>query len=243
MFHAIALSLLAWSLPAVALAGPEQSGTERMFNDLARALNTANLTGRIYYRAQECTRGQGVSHPERLPVTGPPSPGLKGVAAVRDVFRGNPGVEVTEAPRGIVRVRFGEVPDAILRTRMATIHFVPPSLPLRASNGTKPRPLSAVDRSAQYNAVEALFAVEAAPEMEAAMAAHGLHESQILVDHLLNSSGPHLPAIMRNLTADQAIDRIAATLDVIVAFEACPQSHRFHLGHWWADSPARRDRD
>jgi hypothetical protein len=55
----------------------------------------------------------------------PPSKGRRGVAAVRDIFRHDKVISVKEADPGIIRVRIGNVPDAVLRVKISNLVLTP----------------------------------------------------------------------------------------------------------------------
>ena len=136
-----------------------------------------------------------------------PSKGKTGLAAVREVFRGDKDVKVTEGRAGIIRIRIGKIPDTILQTRISTLK------------------LKSVER---YDTTWALYAVEHVKEVQVNMRRVAASPVPIFPP-LVNLMGvpgnepPHLPASMKDVTVDQVLDSIAKTFKGIVIYGACAQ--------------------
>lgn len=131
-----------------------------------------------------------------------PSADKTGVAAVREIFKNAKDVTIAEEPLGIIRIWVGKVPTEILRTRIS---------------------LLTLDREAQYDPSSAIGAIESTKEVEAAKTSLGLSDAPYgggLVA-LAENGLPCLPASMKNITVDQALDMIAKTWGGPVVFGVC----------------------
>ena len=136
-----------------------------------------------------------------FPLQSPPAD-KTGVAAVREIFKNAKDIMIAEEPPGIVRIWVGKVPTEILRTRIS---------------------LLTLDRQAQYDPSSAIMAIESTKEVEAAKTSLGLSEAPHgggLVA-LAENGLPCLPASMKNITVDQALDMIAKTWGGPVVFGVC----------------------
>jgi hypothetical protein len=132
----------------------------------------------------------------------PPSKGKTGAAAVREIFRNDKNVIVTEEPIGIIRIRIGKVPAAILHTKLS---------------------LLTLDEIGQYNPKEAIIAINNTKEMQTAMRSLGVIPiwSASSARALPAKELPHLPATMRNVTVEQVLDLIAKAWDGPVIYGVC----------------------
>jgi hypothetical protein len=160
---------------------------------------------RLYYRA-DCRpmKDSVVDYSVPFPFfpLQPPSGDKTGVAAVREIFKNAEDVTIAEEPLGIIRIWVGEVPTEILRTRIS---------------------LLTLDREAQYDPSSAIAAIESTKEVEAAKTSLGLSEAPYgggLVA-LAENGLPCLPASMKNITVDEALDMIAKTWGGPVVFGIC----------------------
>ncbi len=220
MLRTILSGVLTCSAPLAASQDAEDPSrgwaARAMFKDLARALDSGAQAGRIYYNSDRCAKF-GASPPMPQPHAQPQAPGSTGLAAVRDVFRGDASVTISGETAGIVRVRVGAVPDAILQTRIARLDL----------DGDDP-----------FNPDDVITAIEHTPEMQAEMRRLGVQELQIIIDHIVQPADPdvpHVPATMTNLTAEEALDVMARSFHMLVIYEACPQSGQFHIDYWALD--------
>lgn len=132
----------------------------------------------------------------------PPSADKTGVAAVREIFKNAKDVTIAEEPPGIIRIWVGKVPTEILRTRIS---------------------LLTLDRQAQYDPSFAIGAIESTKEVEAAKTSLGLSEAPDVGGLVapIEDGLPCLPASMKNITVDQALDMIAKTWGGPVVFGVC----------------------
>jgi hypothetical protein len=173
-------------------------------------LKSAGKAARIYFAAT-CQADDPVLIPEidiNNPPPGEPQPRL---ADVRRMLRSNTNVVVTEDPAGIIRVRIGEFPDAILRTRISRLS------------------LSPVD---QYNAAFARDALLDSEEMVSAAKDLGLIRQLFVYSYLVRYPAPglpHMPASLGDLTADQVLDTIATSFNGVVLYGVCAQSGLFKV--------------
>jgi hypothetical protein len=174
------------------------------------ALDYGATVSRIYYLGNcQPDAHPGASFPQ-LDVQ-PPSKGRHGVAAVRDVFRQDKYVSIKEADPGIIRVRIGSIPDAVLRIRISNLILTPEE---------------------QYNYWPAIFKIQNAPEVQSAM-----QELKIRIPARTISIGiaqpadgsPHLPGVLTNVTMDQALDLVAKTFRGIVLYGFCTPPDQYEI--------------
>ncbi|HZW87311.1 MAG TPA: hypothetical protein VFF41_07635 [Gallionella sp.] len=167
------------------------------------ALKSAKKAGRIYYYAA-CQPND--NDPVQFPRISaqPPSISNTGLAAVQEMFEKDKSVKVTEGQPGIISIRIGNVPDAILRTKISLLALQPRD---------------------QYNDFLALRAIENTKEVQAAMRKRGVRTVSPIVINMIMvepaEGAPHLPSSMTNVTVDQALDLVAKTFRGIVLYGAC----------------------
>ncbi len=160
---------------------------------------------RLYYQADcQSMKNSGVDYSVPFPFfpLQSPSADKTGVAAVREIFKNAKDTTIAEEPLGIIRIWVGKVPTEILRTRIS---------------------LLTLDREAQYDPSSAIAAIESTKEVEAAKTSLGLSDAPYgggLVA-LAENGLPCLPASIKNITADQALDMIAKTWGGPVVFGIC----------------------
>lgn len=173
---------------------------------LRPALFAAKKAGRVYY-VVPC-RDPDHDFPVPFPDVRvqAPSNNRNGLEAVREIFRDDQRVTVSEEPDGIIKVRVGDVPAAILQTRL---------------------PLVNLKANEQYDATLAILAFTGAKAVRVAMRELGLQEAAAVGSIPLNlpaKPAPHLPAIVKDVTLDKALDIVARTFGVIVVFGECTNS-------------------
>jgi hypothetical protein len=159
---------------------------------------------RLYYQADCQPMKDSVDYSVPFPffpLQSPPAD-KTGVAAVREIFRNAKDVKITEEPLGIIRIWVGKVPTEILRTRIS---------------------LLALDRQAQYDPSSAIGAIESTKEVEAAKTSLGLSDAPVVGGLVAPAENglPCLPASMKNITVDQALDMIAKTWGGPIVFGVC----------------------
>jgi hypothetical protein len=181
-----------------------------VLKDLWPVLDYGAKVSRIYYRGNcQPDAHFGASFPQ-LDVQ-PPSKGRNGVAAVRDVFRHEKHVSIKEADRGVIRVRIGSVPDAVLRVRISNLALTPEE---------------------QYNYWPAIFRIQNAPEVQSAMQALKIRmpARTISIGIAQPADGlPHLPGVLTNVTMDQALDLVAKTFRGIILYGFCTPPDQYEI--------------
>lgn len=160
---------------------------------------------RLYYQADcQSMKNSGVDYSVPFPLfpLQSPSTDKTGIAAVREIFKNAKDITIAEEPLGIIRIWVGKVPTEILRTKISLLNL---------------------DREAQYDPSSAIAAIESTKEVEAAKTSLGLSDAPYgggLVA-LAENGLPCLPASMKNITVDQALDMIAKTWGGPVVFGVC----------------------
>lgn len=191
--------------------GQSEHNEKNLLSYLWPVLQEAGEAGRIYYRGV-CSHGTSpwVAFPQVDAEEA--ATGKKGFDAVRDVFRNDPRVEVSKDPAGIVRVKIGHFPDSILRTKIAALNLSP---------------------LGQYNAKLSLLDIDHVPEVQGAMHRLGIEIPPPLPINMIvvqpDERYVHVPALMRDITMDQALDVVAATFKGIVLYGACTRPRRYDL--------------
>lgn len=135
--------------------------------------------------------------------------------AARRAFSGEDNVIVSRGDLDNVRIEIGNVPDALLRTSIATLRL---------------------NEIEQYNPLRAIAAIKVTKEMQKAAAALHLKSAATLSVQLIqrpSPGAPHLPSILQNLTVDQILDMLAARFKGAVLYGVCtqgPQPRQFSIG-------------
>jgi hypothetical protein len=174
-----------------------------------------NPTGvRISYAARcEAARNFPLIPPTRLHEASRSNTALE---AARIVFEGDSDVIVTSEEMGNVRIEIGNVPDSLLRTKIATLRL---------------------NEIEQYNPIDAIGAILAMKEVQKAAAALHLKPVPVVRVQLLRPStpgAPHMPSILHNLTVDQILDMLAARFKGAVLYGVCtqgPQPRQFSIDY------------
>jgi hypothetical protein len=192
--------------PPDAGSRPDQRYEETVLGYLRPALLAAKKVGRLYY-VVPC-KDPDHDFPVPFPDVKAQSPlnDRGGLETVRDIFRDDKRVTVSEEPDGIIKVRVGEVPAAILQTKIPLLRL---------------KPLQ------QYNPTSAVFAITDTKAIQGAMRKLGLQGTPTVYSipgNLPTKPAPHLPAVIKNVTLDQALDIVARTFGVIVVFGECTSS-------------------
>jgi hypothetical protein len=173
------------------------------------ALDYGQKVGRIYYSAA-CQPELGAASFPQLDVQVAPA-GKSGVAAVREIFRKEKDISVEEADPGIIRVRIGSVPDAVLRVRISNLVLTP---------------------EAQYNYWIAIFEIQNAPEVQSVMRELKISPTpQVIGIGIVRPAEgrPPLPGVISDITMDQALDLVAKTFGGIVLYEFCTPPDRYEI--------------
>jgi hypothetical protein len=169
---------------------------------LVPALKSAGGVGRLYYRADCLTeRGDGILFP-RLGLVNP-AKSRNGLVAIQGIFRKERQVSVTEGPSGIYRISVGNVNYELLKTKIQVLEFTPRE---------------------RYNVRDAISAIERTREVERKKRELRLENPPIVVTGrvLEPAAGlPHLPISLRNVTMDEALDRVGQTFGELIIYGEC----------------------
>jgi hypothetical protein len=200
---------------------PSESPDERqVIERLKSALSSTQYSARMYFHGGTCF-GNGVDA-LRFPKVEvlPPKDGEHGVSVVRGMFRKNANVLVSVDTSNIVRISVGNVYKPILETRLSSIEL---------------------SDDARYNPngpAGAINAIEEAAPVQEAMREYRMHQEPVFSIGLLAPSTPklpHLPAKMKDLSLDQALDVIAKTFPGIVVYGECENldmSYTIDISRW-----------
>jgi len=215
-FQLLAITLIA-SLQSVSgqdLRGEKNFISERnrhqFLQYLIPVLRAAGGVGRLYYRTDCWTEdGDGILFPQ-LELEAPAQT-QTGSAAIRDIFRNERQVTVTEGQSGISRISIGKVSYELLHTKMHLITFKP---------------------SERYNDNQAISAIERTKEFQAKLRELKIeHAPTIYSGRVLEAAPglPHLPASLRNMTVDEALDQVAQTFGGLVTYGECVSANGTRL--------------
>jgi hypothetical protein len=176
---------------------------------LRPALQYVGGAARIYYAGECQAPGKDTSDFWQLVFPAvylqPPRQGATEITAVRQIFRDDPNVTVMQDRDGMLRITIGSVSTAILQTRIQTL---------------------ALDPIEQYSAPSAVVRIENAPELRTAERRLDVHLKQGMINIIVSGpipGAPHLPKLMQNVTADEALDSVARTFKGIVTYGICKQ--------------------
>jgi hypothetical protein len=202
--------------PPIPSPGEGNDSIRAVLKYLWPLLSIARKTGRVYYHA--ICLPDDHSYPLRLPKIDVQPPSSTGTALtdVRSMFRRDHDVTVTEDETGMVRVTIGEVPDAILKTRIARLSF---------------------DADSQFNLLSAIGAIESAPEVQSVMRELKVSVPSRVYHYALVRAAdelPHLPAEISNVTMDRALDLVARTWGGVIFYGACTRPGTYEI--FFADS-------
>lgn len=204
---AIAGTLTEISVAASPASDPGSPRTDEQYEQtllghLRSTFLAAKKPGRLYY-VVPCNDPEDDFPPFPEVKAQAPLNNHSGLDAVRDIFRDDKRVTVSEESDGPIRVRVGQMPDAILRTKIPVLRLSPLQ---------------------QYDTTSAIFALTDAKAVQAAMHKLGLREVASVFSIARNlpaKTAPHLPAVIKNVTLDQALDLVAKTFGVVVIFGEC----------------------
>lgn len=183
-----------------------KTNADAVLDSLKPILKSSAKVARIYYLGS-CEKEDGyyVASFPRIRVQSPLGNNT-GLTAIRDVFRNDANVKVSEGTDGIIRVVIGKLPVTILDTKISTITF---------------------DQDQRYTENLALTRIQGSKEVREAKQAQGIHRDGIPLDMSAIKpavpGAPRLPASMINLTLDQALDSVAETFRDIVVYGACTE--------------------
>jgi hypothetical protein len=170
---------------------------------LLPALPSTHKSARVYYEA--ACRVDDRTYPLTFPKVyiNKPSTAAAGIDAVRGIFAKQQQVEVTQDETGVIRIVLGKPPMSVLTTTIKSLAFTP---------------------DAQYNVLSAIRTVESAPEVLSVMSRLAIHNPMRIAEYPVlqpDTTLPHLPKEVSDVTMDQALDVIATTWSGVVFYGAC----------------------
>lgn len=190
---------------------------EMILEDLQLAFGSSPRAARIYFSASCDLNEFGNLLFPVLDVESPVEHG-HGLESIREIFRYDSNVVVSEGGSGIFKITIGKVSGRILDTEI---------------------PLLTLNQRAQYNPDGldgAIPAIESTPEFKAA--SKKLKTSQVAffyiggVEPALETL-PHLPGAINNVTVDQALDSVAKTFGGVVFYGECMKPNGESLIDIW----------
>ncbi len=190
----------------ISLSGAGAQNADIMFDYLLPVVYASGNPVRLYYRGACPSTGSGDPVPFPMLKLQPPSKSKVGLDAIRQIFQRDRNVTVREGLTGIIRIWIGKVPAAILETKISRLDLNR-------------------DPADRYNPDGILQAIMATKEMNAAGDTLGfirpttLGYSGVVPDDRL----PHFPATLRNMTAEQILDKMAKTWArrIVVMYGVC----------------------
>ena len=202
--------------PQLASTEPGKHYERAVLEQLLPALRSTNNAGRIYYEAS-CPPGE-LDFPLPFPRVDvqPPLKGATDLDVVRSIFRQAKTNWVAEKVDGIIRIRLGKAPDAILQTRISRLNLNPIE---------------------QFNPLPIIDAIVNSPDVRTAMAELHVVVPQRVYSMIVTPPAeglPHLPPEISNVTIDQALDMIARTWSGVVLYGACTRTGMYEVS--FADS-------
>jgi hypothetical protein len=156
-----------------------------------RVIHSSGTPVRLFYRST-CNSASSNVVPFPFIDAAPPSQSSTGFDALRQIFRNDPNVNVTENSTGVVTISVGKVRPPLLTTTI-------PKLEL--------------DSIARYNPADVIIAAQNAVETRRAMRVLKLQPvSDPRGARALPLEGlPRLPPLLRNLTVDEILSKVATT--------------------------------
>jgi hypothetical protein len=199
---AVALTLI-----GIVSSVPSVGNGSTFVSYLQAALKDVGGVARVYYAAA-CQPTDNSVLPIRLlfPKVNlqPPVQGATGISALRQIFRDDPRVAVTQDRSGMIRITIGSVPTEVLQTRVQVLKL---------------------NLLEQYSPAAAVLAIERTAEANALELGLKFGTLQRAVDITGGpvEEAPHLPALTQHVIVDDALDSVARTFSGIVMFGVCPQ--------------------
>jgi hypothetical protein len=188
------------SRPAMRIASDRNQ--ERFLQHIKPLLKATGKAGRLYYHAECWTKEGGDILFPQLNLDAP-SQSKTSIAALREALKRENEAVVTEGGRGIIRISIRDGGDELLKTK---IHLLK---------------LNSYER---YNDHEAIVAICQAREVQDKMRALGIEQAPAIFSGRLllpEPELPHLPASMKAVTMDEALDRVAQTFHGLVIYGEC----------------------
>jgi hypothetical protein len=173
---------------------------DAVVDHLQAALEPIDGAARVY--AVEVCRGKEGMDSEfpRIKMQAP-SKYKTGPLAVREIFARDRRATVTTDSAGIPRITFGKPSCALLRTKIHELRFTVQE---------------------RYDRILAQLAIENAREVQRAMRTLRVHQPTTVMDFGVQvpmPGVPRLPAVLHDVTMDEALDLIAKTFFSVVFYE------------------------
>jgi hypothetical protein len=187
---------------------PEDRNKEAVIRHLRPALESIDGAARVY--AVIDSQGTAAARFPRIGIQSPLQH-KTGLDAVREIFAKDKRTTVTIDAAGIPRIKFGRIPCALLQTQIHFLQFKP------------------LDR---YNFIEAEEAIENATEVKAAIRRLRLQQPLTVISENVQvpmQGVPRLPASIKDMTMDQALDLLAKTFASAVFYEEWMDSKGAHF--------------
>jgi len=177
-----------------------QTGQEAI-RQLLAALKPEGKSVRLDYRgACEASNSDVISFPT-IKLSSPREEGSS-LSKVTEMLRDNRGISVNEDAGGIIRIKVPGVSGAILQTKIAQI---------------------TLDRDEQYDPNAAIWAILNTKEIQSA--ANQTHTRLALsvggLENIPSKGMPHLENSWKDVTVDQALDRVLRTFPGLVEYKEC----------------------
>lgn len=196
------------SLPKGLLEGRRHQ--DEILQNVLPILASQHYAGRIYC-ATACKATDGTPLPfPRIEMIAPSST-RSPVQAIRDVFRNDERVKVSEGSARLIKITIERPLLDILQTKIRAVNF---------------------DARDQYNPALAIIAIANTKEVENAKAALGFEEPLTFTDMGVTEPEaglPHLPKRLNDVTVDEALDTIATTFHGIIIYRVCANADNRHL--------------
>jgi hypothetical protein len=186
-----------------------RTNLDAVWNYLKPVVFASGKAVRLYYSA-DCRVITDFTGQEPIPFPATkvqsPSNVKTGLTAIQEIFRNDKNVTVTE-DANVIRIRIGTMPTAILQTKVRSLSF---------------------NRTDRYNPEEALGTIINSKEVKSALDSLRISTVPTVASPVADPMKglPHLPALIRNITVDQALDKIAKTWagEGIVMYGICAES-------------------
>jgi len=174
---------------------------DMFLHDFGPVLKASGGVGRLYLGSECVGDSEDLFFP-RMELKSEDK-GKAGIDALRDVLAKIKDVAVAERRPGIIGISIGTISNDLLRTKIQVLRL---------------KPLE------RYNELLAIKAIFGTREVETKMREQRMDPAPMVVIHPIldpDSKLPHLPASMKNLTVDEALDQVAQTFRGLVIYEEC----------------------
>jgi len=173
---------------------------------LLQAFDNAKVSGSL-----ELSGHCGVGLPPHLPHLRPPKSGASPLQVARDVFSGDPSMQISQDPNGTVRMIERGTSAELLNVKIGHVSFDKNGAPLKYA--------AFAPGTALY------YVILQSPEILAFERARNIQIPFVGIAGRLGTPTndlPHLSGSMDDLTLSQALDRLLQTFPGIWAYESCP---------------------